>query len=477
MPGMNRNNDGRLFVVANRLPVTITQTEDGQFQYTMAAGGLVSALQGLSKSMEFQWFGWPGTEIHRNDRETVRQELATRFKAVPIFLPKETAERHYNGFSNSVLWPLLHSMPSKAEFNEGWAIAYREVNEMFADNIVPFVEDGDIIWIHDYHLLLLPAVLRKRLANRRSVRIGFFLHTPFPSDDSFAVLPLREDICDGLLSCNLVGLHVREYVEKLLDSAAKVLPGVRRSPSDLHYNDRKLDVQEFPIGIAPDDFRDSLASEATQSEMRHLSREFHGKQIILGVDRLDYIKGIPQKLRAYEKLLTDHPEMREKVVLIQVAIPTRTDVEEYKMLRKQVEGMIGMINGKHGTFTYTPIRYLYRSLNLEQLHALYAVSDVCLVSSIKDGLNMVCYEYIASQQVNRRGVLVLSQYAGAATLLPSAVLFNPYDIPRFTDAIFTALKMPQEDRQSRLDAAVKTVNTLTRQVFSFYSARVSSSSR
>jgi trehalose 6-phosphate synthase len=256
-------------------------------------------------------------------------------------------------------------MPHKAQFNESWAVAYREVNEMFADNIVPFVEDGDIIWVHDYHLLLLPAMLRKRLANRRRVRIGFFLHTPFPSDDSFAVLPLREDICDGLLSCNLAGLHIREYVEKLLDSAAKVLPyvfwstthskssdhkhrGVRRSPSDLHYNDRKLVVQEFPIGIAPDDFRNSVASEAIQSEMRRMSQEFRGKKIILGVDRLDYIKGIPQKLRAFEKLLTDHPEVKEKVVLIQVAIPTRSDVEEYKMLRKQVEEMVGMINGKHG---------------------------------------------------------------------------------------------------------------------------------
>ncbi|KAJ5604802.1 Alpha-alpha-trehalose-phosphate synthase (UDP-forming) [Penicillium lagena] len=469
MAAMSPNNDGRLFIVANRLPVSITQTEDGEFKYTMASGGLVSALQGLSKSMEFQWFGWPGTEIHRNDREMVRQELATRFHAVPVFLPKETAERHYNGFSNSVLWPLLHGLPSRAEFNESWANAYREVNEVFADNIVPFVEDGDIIWIHDYHLLLLPAVLRKRLEKRRRVRIGFFLHTPFPSDDSFAVLPLREEICDGLLSCNLVGLHVREYVEKLLDSAAKVLPGVRRSPSDLHYNGRKLIVQEFPIGIAPDDFRDSLASEATQSQMRLLSREFRGKEIILGIDRLDYIKGIPQKLRAFEKLLADHPEVKEKVTLIQVAIPTRGDVEEYKTLRRQVEEMIGMINGKHGTLTYTPIRYLYRSLNLEQLHALYAISDLCVVSSIQDGLNLVCYEYIASQQLNPKGVLVLSQYTGAAKMLPSAVLFNPWDIPRFTEAIFTALKMPLQDRQSRLEDAAKTVNTLTRQVFSFIS--------
>ena len=240
---MNRDSDNRLLVVSNRLPVDISQTKNEEFDYRMASGGLVSALQGLSKSMDFQWFGWPGTEIHRNDRDMVRQELATQFKAVPIFLSKDVVEMHYNGFSSkpnlqflenpfswlihksdSVLWPLLHGMPHRAQFNESWISAFQEVNETFADYIVPFVENGDTIWIHDYHLLLLPAMLRKRLANRKRVRIGFFLHTPFPSDDSFAILPLREDICDGLLSCDLVGLHVREYVEKLLDSAEKVIP-------------------------------------------------------------------------------------------------------------------------------------------------------------------------------------------------------------------------------------------------------------
>lgn len=262
--------------------------------------------------------------------------------------------------------------------------------------------------------------------------------------------------------------------------------GVRRSPSDLHYHDRKLVVDEFPIGIAPKDFRDSILTEATQNEVGRLSQTFRGNKIVLGVDRLDYTKGIPQKLRAFDKLLSDHPEWKEKVVLIQVAVPTRSDVEEYRVLRKQVEEMVGTVNGKHGaslyrphaglylsinltnnntisgTLTYTPIRYLYTSLNPMQLHALYAVSDVCLVSSVRDGLNMVCYEYIASQQNDRKGVLVLSQYTGAATLLPSAVIFNPWDIPRFAEAIFTGLNMPLDDRQKRLDAAAKTVNTLTR---------------
>lgn len=243
MVAFDRNAEGRLLVVANRLPVNVTQTDDGEYNYAMASGGLVSALQGLSKSMEFEWFGWPGIEIHRNDRDIVRQQLATQFKAVPIFLSKSTVDKHYNGFCSelissplgscflhglatpdSVLWPLLHSMPHKAQFDERWISAYKEVNEIFADNIVPYVENGDVIWVHDYHLLLLPAMLRKRLANRRRVRIGFFLHTPFPSDDAFTILPLREEICDGLLSCDLVGLHVREYVEKLLDSAERVLP-------------------------------------------------------------------------------------------------------------------------------------------------------------------------------------------------------------------------------------------------------------
>ncbi|KAK5322197.1 hypothetical protein LTR70_003878 [Exophiala xenobiotica] len=239
-------------------------------------------------------------------------------------------------------------MPDYSRSHVSWSEAYLEVNELFADTIMPYVQDGDVIWIHDYHLLLLPDALRRRLGNKKDVKIGLFLHTPFPSEDFFSILPFREAICNSLLSCDLAGFHVDEYVQDFLDSAMKVLPGVERSPSDLHYKGRKLIVHSFPIGIEPDDFRSRIESEATQKELMMLEKEFKHKKVLVGVDRLDYTKGIPLKLLAFDKFLTDNPQWVGKVVLIQLAIPTRADVEEYKKLRQLVELLVGNVNGKHG---------------------------------------------------------------------------------------------------------------------------------
>jgi len=351
-------------------------------------------------------------------------------------------------------------MPFRAQFNESWTAAYREVNEIFAETMVPYVEDGDSIWIHDYHLLLLPRILRERLKSKKNVRIGLFLHTAFPREDAFSILPLREAICDGLMSSDLVGFHVREYVEIFLDSAENTLTDVRRSPSDLHYQDRKMVVSDFPIGINPDEVRGMLSAKATQKEIASLTETFQGRKILLGVDRLDYIKGVPLKLLAFDTLLENHPEWVGKVIMIQLAIPTRSTVKEYKALRKEVEELVGRINGKHGTLNYTPVQYLYKSLNPSQLYALYSVSDLCVVSSVRDGLNMVSYEYVASQ-ADGNGVLLLSQYTGAAKLLHSALQFNPWDLPRFTDAILTALDMQQEERKRRMDESREVVETWT----------------
>ena len=228
---------GRLFIVANRLPISIKPREDGGYDFGQSAGGLASSLAGLSTKVQFVWFGWPGIDVHRNDREHLRQELEHHHHAIPVFLNASMAERHYNGFSNSVLWPLLHRLPEKADTNTttDWPGAYREVNEVFADNLIPHLEDGDKVWIHDYHLLLLPSAIRSRLRHNKRIKIGFFLHTPFPSEDYFSILPFREAICEGLFNCDVVGFHTRDYVDDFLDSAEKVLPDVRRSPNDLHW--------------------------------------------------------------------------------------------------------------------------------------------------------------------------------------------------------------------------------------------------
>ncbi|EXJ67123.1 uncharacterized protein A1O5_09770 [Cladophialophora psammophila CBS 110553] len=462
MDSVDPDFEGRVLVVANRVPISIKTTQEGEFEYSMSSGGLVSGLKGLAKAIDFKWFGWPGIDVHRNDKDKVRRHLQDNFNAVPIFLSETLAEMHYNGFSNSILWPLLHRMPDQAGSDERWSKAYQEVNEIFADNIVPYVEDNDMIWVHDYHLLLLPGILRERLSKKKNLKIGFFLHTPFPTEDYFTILPFREQICRSLLLCDVVGFHTNQYAKDFLESARIVLKGVSKSPSDLHWNRRKVIVHGFPLGIEADEWKQKLETDAVKQELANLREEFDDQKIILGVDRLDYIKGIPQKLRAYDRFLTDHPEWVGKVVMIQLAIPTREDVDAYRRLREEVELLVGRINGKHATFKHTPIHYLHRSVKPEQLCALYAVSDVCIISSIRDGLNLVSYEYAACQE-ERKGVLMMSTYAGAIKTLPpsSVILLNPWDAPRFAERINQALNMGIEERAKRHKEMMHVVDTWT----------------
>jgi trehalose 6-phosphate synthase len=239
-------------------------------------------------------------------------------------------------------------MPEKSSSNIDWCHAYQEVNEIFADNILPWVEDNDIIWVHDYHLMLLPGILRERLNKKKNLKIGFFLHTPFPTEDYFTILPFRKEICESLLLCDVVGFHTNQYAKDFLDSARIVVPGVSRSPTDLHWKGRQVIVHGFPLGIEADEWREKLHTEAAKKELATLQEEFKGQKILLGVDRLDYIKGIPQKLLAFDRLMTDHPEWLGKVVLVQLAIPTRTEVTAYRVLREEVEQLVGQVNGKHG---------------------------------------------------------------------------------------------------------------------------------
>ena len=241
-------------------------------------------------------------------------------------------------------------MPEKAGSDTDWSQAYQEVNEIFADNILPWVEDNDLIWVHDYHLLLLPGILRERLNKKKNLKIGFFLHTPFPTEDYFTILPFRQEICKSLLLCDVVGFHTNQYAKDFLDSARIVIPEVSRSPTDLHWKGRKVIVHGFPLGIEADEWRETLQTEAAQEELASLQEEFKGQKILLGVDRLDYIKGIPQKLLAFDRLMTDHPEWVGKVVLVQLAIPTRPEVVAYRVLREEVEHLVGKVNGVHGEF-------------------------------------------------------------------------------------------------------------------------------
>ncbi|KAI1324218.1 glycosyltransferase family 20 protein [Xylariaceae sp. FL0255] len=459
-----KTGDRRLLLVSNRLPITIRRKDEGDYSFSMSSGGLVTGLSGLSKTTSFQWYGWPGLEIPEEEIATVTQQLQDEYNAHPIFVDDELADRHYNGFSNSILWPLFHYHPGEVTFDEiAWA-AYKEVNMLFAKTVLRDVQDGDIIWVHDYHLMLLPEMLRKGLSDKKDVKdvkIGFFLHTPFPSSEVYRILPVREALLEGLLQCDLIGFHTYDYARHFLSSCSRIL-GAQTTPNGVDYHGKFITVGAFPIGIDPEKFVEGLKKPKVQQRITTLTRKFEGVKLIVGVDRLDYIKGVPQKLHALEVFLTEHPEWIGKVVLVQVAVPSRQDVEEYQNLRATVNELVGRINGKFGTFEFMPIHFLHQSVAFDELCALYAVSDVCLVSSTRDGMNLVSYEYIATQR-QRHGVMILSEFTGAAQSLNGSLIVNPWNTEELAGAIYEAVTMSPEIREANY-------RKLERYVFKYTSA-------
>lgn len=445
-----------VLVVSNRIPVTITENQKPEgdvnpesgntYSYQMSSGGLVTALQGLKTP--FQWFGWPGISVNSDrDKRTIESNLKEQFNCYPVWLSEEIADLHYNGFSNSILWPLFHYHPGEMNFDEvAWA-AYIEANKLFTEEIIERVQDDDIVWIHDYHLMRVPSILKEKLklSNKKNVKIGFFLHTPFPSSEIYRILPVRAEILQGLLGCDLIGFHTYDYARHFLSSVKRILK-LPTSPQGIRYDDRDITVGAYPIGIDVDKFLNGLKKDSVKDRIQQLKTKFGPDcKLIVGVDRLDYIKGVPQKLHAFEVFLETHPEWIGKVILVQVAVPSRGDVEEYQNLRANVNELIGRINGRFGTIEFVPIHFLHKSVSFEELISLYAVSDICLVSSTRDGMNLVSYEYIACQQANK-GTLILSEFAGAAQSLNGAVIVNPWNIEELAEAIHEGLTISEEKK-------------------------------
>ncbi|KAI1913977.1 Trehalose-6-P synthase/phosphatase complex synthase subunit [Ophidiomyces ophidiicola] len=452
--------DPRLLLVSNRLPITIKRSDDGKYDSSMSSGGLVSGLSGLSKTTQFQWYGWPGLEIPEDEIEMVTNRLKEDYNAVPVFIDDELADRHYNGFSNSILWPLFHYHPGEITFDESAWNAYRDANRLFAKAIAKDVRDGDLVWVHDYHLMLLPSMLREEIGESKSnVKIGFFLHTPFPSSEIYRILPVRNELLLGVLHCDLIGFHTYDYARHFLSSCSRIL-GLSTTPNGVEFQGKMVSVGAFPIGIDPDKFSEGLQKEKVQKRIAQLEQKFQGVKLMVGVDRLDYIKGVPQKLHALEVFLTDHPEWIGKVVLVQVAVPSRQDVEEYQNLRAVVNELVGRINGKFGTVEFMPIHFMHKSVNFDELIALYAVSDACIVSSTRDGMNLVSYEYIATQK-KRHGVLVLSEFAGAAQSLNGSIIVNPWNTEELAAAYQEAVTMSDEQRALNYSKLEKYVHKFT----------------
>lgn len=429
-----------ILMLSNRLPFTLTRGPHG-LEAHPSSGGLVSALDPVLRQQGSTWIGWSGI----NDEELASQplpDLQTPYSVVPVPLKAEEIAKYYFGFSNSTLWPLFHSMPARSRFDhQNWE-AYEQVNQRFAQYASQHVQNDPLVWVHDYQLMLAPAMIR--LQNPK-LRIAFFLHIPFPPYDVFRLLPWDREILNGLMGCDLIGFHVRGYAQNFLDCVERRLGArVDREKMVIHYGDRSHQVGIFPLGIDFDCF-ERFALQAENFE------KFSTEKIVLGVDRMDYTKGIPDRIRAFELFLERYPEHREKVVLLQVAVPSREDVTEYQDLKYEIEALIGQVNGRFATATWSPIRYLYRSLSPEQLTALYREARVALVTPLRDGMNLVAKEFVACQ-VDDPGVLILSRLAGAAETMPEALLINPYNLELTAETIQRALTMDETERRSRMVA-------------------------
>lgn len=441
----------RLLVVANRLPVSAVRDAAGNWQLQVSAGGLVSALMGVS-NFRTCWIGWPGVYVDPGpSRDALTAALAVEGYC-PVYLDPKTVDLHYNGFCNSVLWQLFHYVPLNMDSKLSetrtlqfqWA-AHQEANRRFAQVVFDQYREGDVVWVQDYHLMLLPALLKQRYPR---MKVGWFLHTPFPSSEIYRGLPVREEVLRAVLKADLIGFHTYDYARHFVSACTRIL-GLEGTPEGVEDNGSLTRVAAFPIGIDPDRFVRSLERPDVRSNIAKLLTRYAGRKVMLGVDRLDMIKGIPQKLLAFEKFLEEHPEWRDKVLLVQIAVPSRTDVPEYQRLRSMVHEIVGRINGHYGTLTHVPIHHLDRQLNFHELCALYAITDVALVTSLRDGMNLVSYEYVACQSDNA-GVLILSEFTGASQSLGAgAILVNPWNITDMAAAIEDALTMSDVERRER----------------------------
>ncbi len=436
---------GRVVVIANRLPFSTTR-KAGKIHFRPSPGGLAAGLSSLSKSYDRLWIGWPGItneKLNARDKEQICKSLLEE-KCHPVFLSRKQIECYYQGFCNKTIWPLFHYFPRRTAYEIRFWKAYQQVNELFTDEVMKVAGPDDRIWVHDYQLMLLPRLLKERFPNSE---IGFFLHIPWPSFEVFRLMPWREEILRGLLGADLIGFHTYDYVRHFLSSVTRII-GLERTFSNISIDNRVVKVDAFPMGIDYEKYSRAIEDSGVANEANKIRRRVGKRKIILSVDRLDYSKGIIERLEAFDLFLSRNPQYRGKVTLIMVAVPTRTGVIDYKALRSRLEQLVGRVNGEYGTMGYIPVWYLYRSLPFKELTALYNVSDVALVTPLSDGMNLIAKEYIAAK-TDKPGVLIISEMTGAARELGEALIVNSCDKDAITKAIKEALEMPQLEQIER----------------------------
>jgi trehalose 6-phosphate synthase/phosphatase len=446
-------NTGRLIIVAYRLPFKIIREND-RVQLFQNSGGLVSAVLSLvndqtsavfSSEQKIQWIGFS-----ENTREELEGQSLVNddFEAHPVFIPEEVNENYYEGFCNNLVWPLCHYFPSLAKFEDAYFEAYQVANRLFFDKVSEIIQPGDVVWVQDYQLMLLPEMIRQQYPENK---IGFFFHIPFPSFELFRLLPVswRKAIVDGILGADVVGFHTNDYVEYFI-KAARLVSGYGNKLHYINMSNRIVKIDSFPISIDFEKFNNAY-DEPEVAEARNEARQSLNEKIIFSVDRLDYSKGIIHRLRGYQRFLERYPEWHEKVSFVMVVVPSRDTIEQYQQMKSEIDQTVGRINADYGNIYWQPIIYQYRSMSYHELVGMYTASDVALITPVRDGMNLVCKEYVASRK-DRKGVLILSEMAGAAAELGEALIINPLDIQDIADAIKKAFEMPEEEQMKRMDA-------------------------
>ena len=437
----------RFLVVSNRLPYQLDVQGD-RVDLKRGVGGLVTAIDPLLELTGGTWIGWSGNHEPLPERIRLDEDrLKKHYHLRPVTLSREEVEQYYLGYSNKALWPLFHYFQEHCEFDHRNWETYRAVNRRFADAVVAEYREGDLIWIQDYHLLLLPGLIRERLPQ---ARIAFFLHIPFPSSELFTIEPHAEQLIRGLLESDLIGFHVDYYAYNFLDAISD-LTEYRYSRSSMRVSlpDRSVQIGVFPISIDFEFFAGLARRDDMREKVERIRDGYHADTIAIGVDRLDYSKGIPERLRAIELMLANHPEIQGKFTFVQLSAPSRTKVEAYRRMREEIERMVGHINGRFGGKGCIPIDYRYSGYAQEDLVAFYRAADLALVTPLRDGMNLVAKEYVASQ-IDGAGALVLSRFAGAAQELRDALLVNPYDPESMAERIYEAIVMSAEEKTARM---------------------------
>lgn len=447
----------RIFIISNRLPVTV-KNKGNQFTLTPSVGGLATGLKSIFEQKNCTWIGWPGINVKtESDKATITKELK-QLRMVPVFLTNQEIKKSYEGFCNITIWPLFHYFSQYTDYNTDQWEMYQRVNQKFYKQLELIISDNDIIWVHDYHLMLIPEIIRKKF---QKTSIGYFLHIPFPSFELFRTLPWRKEILKGILGADLIGFHTFDYARHFL-SAVNHLLDIEYVANQLVYEQRIIKVDSFSLGIDYNTYAQGGSRQAARRIYKKHKSRLNDCKIILSVDRLDYSKGIINRLRAYNLFLQHHPLHRKKVTLFLIVVPSRVKVPQYQKIKQEIDRTVGEINGNFNAIGWTPIHYFYRSFNFDNLAAFYQLADIALITPLRDGMNLVAKEYVASRQ-NKTGVLILSEMAGAAAELGEAVIINPNNTDDIIAGIITALEMPEKDQQQRISTMQKKLERYTNQ--------------